>query len=68
MEHAPGPSLFGYFFLCVFLHFATLYLLARLLQHEPRSDLTNCARLAQLVRSLTANQTVPGSIPGLVEG
>ena len=27
-----------------------------------------CARLAQLVRSLTANQEVPGSIPGLVEG
>ena len=27
-----------------------------------------CARLAQLVRSLTANQAVPGSIPGLVEG
>ena len=27
-----------------------------------------CARLAQLVRSLTANQKVPGSIPGLVEG
>ena len=26
-----------------------------------------CARLAQLVRSLTANQKVPGSIPGLVE-
>ena len=26
------------------------------------------ARLAQLVRSLTANQEVPGSIPGLVEG
>ena len=27
-----------------------------------------CARLAQLVRSLTASQEVPGSIPGLVEG
>ena len=27
-----------------------------------------CARLAQLVRSLTANQKVPGSIPGLVKG
>ena len=27
-----------------------------------------CARLAQLVRSLTSNQKVPGSIPGLVEG
>ena len=27
-----------------------------------------CARLAQLVRSLTANEKVPGSIPGLVEG
>ena len=27
-----------------------------------------CARLAQLVRSLTANQEVSGSIPGLVEG
>ena len=27
-----------------------------------------CARLAQLVRSLTANQKVPGSILGLVEG
>ena len=27
-----------------------------------------CARLAQLVRSLTANQEVPGSSPGLVEG
>ena len=27
-----------------------------------------CARLAQLIRSLTANQEVPGSIPGLVEG
>ena len=26
-----------------------------------------CARLAQLVRFLTANQKVPGSIPGLVE-
>ena len=26
------------------------------------------ARLAQLVKSLTANQEVPGSIPGLVEG
>ena len=26
------------------------------------------ARLAQLVRSLTANQEVPGSSPGLVEG
>ena len=25
-------------------------------------------RLAQLVRSLTANQEVPGSSPGLVEG
>ena len=29
---------------------------------------TVCARLAQLVRYLTANQEVPGSIPGLVEG
>ena len=27
-----------------------------------------CVRLAQLVRSLTANQEVPGSSPGLVEG
>ena len=27
-----------------------------------------CARLTQLVRSLTANQKVLGSIPGLVEG
>ena len=27
-----------------------------------------CARLAQLVRSLTVNQKVPGSIPRLVEG
>ena len=27
-----------------------------------------CARLVQLVRSLTANQEVPGSSPGLVEG
>ena len=27
-----------------------------------------CARLAQLVRSLTAIQEVPGSSPGLVEG
>ena len=27
-----------------------------------------CARLAQLVRSPTANQEVSGSIPGLVEG
>ena len=27
-----------------------------------------CARLAQLVRSLTAKQKVPGSIPRLVEG
>ena len=27
-----------------------------------------CARLAQLVRSLTANPEVPGSVPGLVEG
>ena len=27
-----------------------------------------CARLVQLLRSLTANQKVPGSIPGLVEG
>ena len=27
-----------------------------------------CTRLAQLVRSLTANQKVPGSIPSLVEG
>ena len=27
-----------------------------------------CARLAQLVRSLPANQEVRGSIPGLVEG
>ena len=27
-----------------------------------------CARLAQLVRSLTANQEVPGSSSGLVEG
>ena len=27
-----------------------------------------CARLAQSIRSLTANQEVPGSIPGLVEG
>ena len=27
-----------------------------------------CARLAQLVRSLTANQEVRGPIPGLVEG
>ena len=27
-----------------------------------------CARLAQLVRSLTANHEVPGSIPSLVEG
>ena len=26
-----------------------------------------CARLAQLVRSLTANQKVPGSTPGLVK-
>ena len=27
-----------------------------------------CARLEQLVRSLTTNQEVPGSIPGMVEG
>ena len=27
-----------------------------------------CARLAQLVGSLTANQEVPGTSPGLVEG
>ena len=27
-----------------------------------------CARLARLVRSLTTNQKVPGSIPDLVEG
>ena len=27
-----------------------------------------CTRLASLVRSLTANQEVPGSFPGLVEG
>ena len=27
-----------------------------------------CAKLAQLVRSLTANQEVPGSSPGPVEG
>ena len=27
-----------------------------------------CAKTAQLVRSLTANQDVLGSIPGLVEG
>ena len=27
-----------------------------------------CVRLVQLVRSLTANQKVPGSIPGLIEG
>ena len=27
-----------------------------------------CVRLVQLVRSLTANQEVLGSIPGLVEG
>ena len=27
-----------------------------------------CARLVQLVRSLTANQEFPGSIPGLVKG
>ena len=27
-----------------------------------------CARLAQLVRSPTASQKVPGSSPGLVEG
>ena len=27
-----------------------------------------CAKLAQLERSLTANQGVPGSIAGLVEG
>ena len=34
-------------------------------------EITNrlaCARLAQLVRSLTTNQKVPGSIPVLVEG
>ena len=29
------------------------------------TSLASCARLAQLVRSLTANQEVPGSIPGL---
>ena len=27
-----------------------------------------CARLAQSVKSATANQEVPGSVPGLVEG
>ena len=33
------------------------------------SSLTSpCARLAQLVRSLTASQKVPGLIPSLVEG
>ena len=32
------------------------------------TSLASCARLAQLVRSLTANQEVPGLIPGLVEG
>ena len=40
-------------------------------QQYPESSLESegvCARLAQLVRSLTANQKVPGSIPGLVEG
>ena len=30
-------------------------------------DFIVCARLAQLVRSLTANQEVPGSIPGNFE-
>ena len=33
-----------------------------------RSMGSRCARLAQLVRSLTANQMVLGSIPSLVEG
>ena len=43
------------------------------LNNKLKSAITNyskfvCARLVQLVRSLTANQEVPGSIPGLVEG
>ena len=29
---------------------------------------TICAKLMQLVGTLTANQEIPGSIPGLVEG
>ena len=33
-----------------------------------RSPKIVCARLAQLVRALTANHEVPGSIRGLVEG
>ena len=32
------------------------------------NGIQGCARLAQLVRSLTANKKNPGSIAGLVEG
>ena len=42
--------------------FAYCYMLENSLGH------LRSAGLAQLVRSLTANQEVPGSIPGLVEG
>ena len=32
-----------------------------------QNTIQECVRLAQLVRSLTANQEVPGSIPALVK-
>ena len=56
-EHTPASyirSIFGRFAYC--------YMLENSLGHW------RSARLAQLVRSLTTNQKVPGLIPGLVEG
>ena len=56
-DHTPASyirSIFGRFAYC----------------HMLENSLGNwrSARIAQLVRSLTANQEVSGSIPGLVEG
>ena len=45
-----------------------LYLGAYMFELYVRKSGMPCAWLAQLVRSLTANQEVPGSSPGLVEG
>ena len=56
-DHTPASyirSIFGRFTYC--------YMLENYLGHW------RSARLAQLVRSLTSNQKVPGLIPGLVEG
>ena len=56
-DHTPASSIRS-----IFGRFAYCYMLENSLGNW------RSARIAQLVRSLTANQEVLGSIPGLVEG